>query len=94
MPNCDEIITPEIFVSSIFQYLRKKDLCNVKLTCKKRSTYVDSFRTLEDKKGNIFYFIFIAPATVWKFNDFSITQILRKTNFWDCRSATSANFVI
>ena len=25
--------------------------------------------------------------TVWKFHDFSITQILREINFWDSRSA-------
>ena len=28
--------------------------------------------------------------TVWKFRDFSISQILRETNFWDSRSAKSA----
>ena len=27
---------------------------------------------------------------VWKFHDFSITQILREINFWDSRSAKSA----
>ena len=27
---------------------------------------------------------------MWKFNNFSITQILSKINFWDSRSAKSA----
>ena len=27
---------------------------------------------------------------VWKFHNFSITQILREINFWDSRSAKSA----
>ena len=30
------------------------------------------------------------PKTVWKFHDFSITQILREINFVDSRSAKSA----
>ena len=29
-------------------------------------------------------------ATVWKFHEFSITQILREINFWDSRDAKSA----
>ena len=29
-------------------------------------------------------------ATLWKFHDFSINQILREINFWDSRSAKSA----
>ena len=32
--------------------------------------------------------------TEWKFQEFSITQILRETNFEDSRSAKSANFTI
>ena len=28
--------------------------------------------------------------TVWKFHDFSITQILREINFWDSTGAKSA----
>ena len=27
---------------------------------------------------------------MWKFHDFSITQILCEIKFWDCRSADSA----
>ena len=27
---------------------------------------------------------------VWKFPDFSVTQILREMNFWGCRSAKNA----
>ena len=30
-------------------------------------------------------------CTVWKFHDFSITQILREINFGDSRSTKSAN---
>ena len=30
--------------------------------------------------------------TVWKFHNFSITQILREINFWDSMSAKSAIF--
>ena len=33
-------------------------------------------------------------STVWKFHNFSITQILREINFGDSRSAKSAVFVI
>ena len=29
-------------------------------------------------------------ATLWKFHDFSVNQILREINFWDSRSAKSA----
>ena len=32
--------------------------------------------------------------TVWKFQDFSIAQILREINFGDSRSAKSAVFAI
>ena len=32
--------------------------------------------------------------TVWKFHDFSITQILREINFGDSRSAESAIYTI
>ena len=32
--------------------------------------------------------------TVWKYQDFSITQILRKINFWDSTSAKTAIFAI
>ena len=32
--------------------------------------------------------------TVWKLQDFSITQILRETNFWDSRNAKTAVFAI
>ena len=32
--------------------------------------------------------------TVWKFQDFCITEILREINFEDSRSAKSANFAI
>ena len=38
--------------------------------------------------------VFLAKTyknTVWKFHDFSITQILREIHFWDSRSAKSAN---
>ena len=31
---------------------------------------------------------------MWKFQDFSITQILREINFWDSRSAKTAIFSI
>ena len=31
---------------------------------------------------------------VWKFQDFSITQILYEINFWDSRSAKTAIFAI
>ena len=34
------------------------------------------------------------PCTVWKFQDFSITQILREINFEDSRSAKTAIFAI
>ena len=30
--------------------------------------------------------------TVWKFQDFTITQILREINFWNSRSTKSAIF--
>ena len=30
------------------------------------------------------------PSTVWKFQDFCITEILREINFGDSRSAISA----
>ena len=33
---------------------------------------------------------FLESCTVWKFHDFSITQILREINFVDSRSAQSA----
>ena len=32
--------------------------------------------------------------TVWKFQDFSITQILREINLWDSRSFEKANLAI
>ena len=35
---------------------------------------------------------FCHPYTVWKFHDFSITQILREINFRDSKSAKSAIF--
>ena len=28
--------------------------------------------------------------TIWKFHDFSITQILREINLWDCKSVKFA----
>ena len=31
---------------------------------------------------------------MWKFHDFSITQILREIDFWDSRGAKSAIFAI
>ena len=31
-----------------------------------------------------------ANSHVWKFHDFSITEILRENNFWDSRGAKSA----
>ena len=34
------------------------------------------------------------PYTVWKFQDFCITEILREINFEDSRSAKSAVFAI
>ena len=34
----------------------------------------------------------VSNFTVWKFHDFSITQILREINFGDSRSAKSAMF--
>ena len=34
--------------------------------------------------------ITVLPTTLWKFHDFSITQILREINFGDSRSAKSA----
>ena len=33
---------------------------------------------------------YFLSCTVWKFHDFSITQILREINFWGFRSAKSA----
>ena len=35
----------------------------------------------------------VNKITVWKFNDFSITQILREINFGASRSAKSAIFI-
>ena len=32
------------------------------------------------------------PVTVWKFQDFSITQILRESNFGESRSSKNAIF--
>ena len=32
--------------------------------------------------------------TMWKFQYFSITQILRQINFWDTRSSKTASFAI
>ena len=40
-----------------------------------------------DQQGNNF---FSKGSTVWKFHDFSITQILREINYGDYRSANSA----
>ena len=31
---------------------------------------------------------------VWKFREFSVTQILREINFGECRSSTNAIFAI
>ena len=33
-------------------------------------------------------------STVWKFQDFSITQILREINYWDSRIAKTDIFAI
>ena len=40
--------------------------------------------------GHLDVKIRIGKHTVWKFHNFSITQILREINLWDSRSAKSA----
>ena len=42
------------------------------------------------KRGHLF-FIACLHTTVWKFQDFSVTQILREINLGDSRSTKSAN---
>ena len=48
----------------------------------------------DEEKNNYNPFSKCGPTnwkyTVWKFHDFSITQIFREINFWDSRSAKSA----
>ena len=51
MSNSGNLVPPEIFVNSIFKHLSYEDLCNVKLTCKKWSNYVDAFYNLEKIRG-------------------------------------------
>ena len=43
-----------------------------------------------DATTHAYYYKYCYVRTVWKFHDFSITQILREINFGDCRSAKSA----
>jgi len=45
-------------------------------------------------KKKIFFFFVNLQATVWKFQDFLITQILREINFVDLRSTKTAVFDI
>ena len=45
----------------------------------------NSCNSVKNRKNRCYY-------TVWKFDDFSITQILREINFWDSRSAKYAIF--
>ena len=50
---------------------------------------------LSNKQAHIFLFFsgkVIAQYTVWKFQDFCITQILREINFEDSRSAKILKF--
>ena len=49
-----------------------------------------SLKFLIAKNPFVFKFEGLVTLTVWKFHDFSITQILCEINIWDSRSAKSA----
>ena len=43
---------------------------------------------------NLTKFEQVQEGTVWKFQDLSVTQILREINFWDSNSTKTAFFAI
>ena len=51
----------------------------------RRSRYLRLVHRLRPSHGNI---------TVWKFQAFSVTQILREINFGECKKSKSAIFAI
>ena len=47
------------------------------------------------KNSNVFYLkLFFFVLSVWKYQDFSVSQILREINFGGCRSSKLAVFAI
>ena len=47
------------------------------------------------QKFHVFFMTKVsAPTTVWKFQDFSVIQILREINFGESRSSKTAVFAI
>ena len=44
--------------------------------------------------GHVSFYFNINVAHKWKFQDFSVTQILREINFEEPRNSKTANFII